>query len=303
MRFKSALVCVALALLSTGAGGAGQFPTPSTLAASRGAVVGEELTHVAARGETLRKLSAWYGVDAKVIAAENGLSSGAALKPGLSIRIPNRHIVPLGTHDGILVNIPQRHLFFFAGGSLDGHYPIAVGRGDWRTPTGGFYVAVKETDPTWEVPKSIQAEMRRKGQRVLTSVAPGPDNPLGKYWIGLNRTGVGIHGTNSPDSIYRSATHGCIRMHAEDVEDLFAKVQLKTPVNVIYQPVLVGIADDGVYLEAHPDVYRNGGNMTSALQRLSTQAGSRHTIDWALAEGVLAKREGVARLVSRARTD
>lgn len=303
MRFSSALVCVALAFASAAAGGAGQFPTPADASSTRGAVVGGEERHIVVGGETFRTLAAWYGVDANVIAAENGLSVRAALVPGQPLRIPTRHIVPPGTHEGILVNIPQRHLFFFSGGTLDGHYPIAVGRGDWRTPTGGFYVAVKETDPTWEVPKSIQAEMRRKGQRVLTSVPPGPANPLGNYWIGLNRTGVGIHGTNSPASIYRSATHGCIRMHAEDVEDLFTKVQLKTPVNVIYQPVLVGIAEDGVYLEAHPDLYRNGGSPASALQHLGTQAGSRHRIDWQLAEEVLAKREGVARLVSNSRTD
>ncbi len=80
-------------------------------------------------------------------------------------------------------------------------------------------------------------------------------------------------------------------------------MQLKTPVNVIYQPVLVGIADDGIYLEAHPDVYRNGGNVTNTLQHLTTQAGSPRIIDWQRAEEVLAKREGVARLVSKTRPD
>lgn len=276
-----------------------QQPPPfAELALSGGAVVGEELAHIVAAGDTLPKLAAWYGVDARVIAAENGLAPRTPLKPSQALRIPNRHIVPAGSHDGIVVNIPQRHLFLFSGGSLARLYPVAIGRGDWRTPTGGFRVAVKETDPTWEVPKSIQAEMQRKGQRVQTSVPPGPRNPLGKYWLGLNRTGVGIHGTNSPRSIYNSATHGCIRMHAPDVEDLFRRVSVNTPVALIYQPVLLGLADDGVYLESHPDVYEKGGDPMAAVRSLAAEAGVADRIDWAAVAQVLSKREGIARRIS-----
>lgn len=141
--------------------------------------------------------------------------------------------------------------------------------------------------------------MRQKGRRVLTVVPPGPDNPLGKYWLGLNRSGVGIHGTNSPHSIYRTATHGCIRLHGEDIEQLFHSVEVNTPVNVIYQPVLFGVADDGVYLEAHADVYRKGGDSVAAVQKLATEAGVQDRIDWEVVKQVLAKREGIARRVSR----
>ncbi|HXG55169.1 MAG TPA: L,D-transpeptidase [Vicinamibacterales bacterium] len=172
-----------------------------------------------------------------------------------------------------------------------------MGRGDWRTPTGGFHIATKEPDPSWEVPKSIQEEMRRNGKPVITSVPAGPDNPLGKYWLGFDRSGVGIHGTNSPNSIYRSATHGCIRMRAESIEELFGKVEVNTAVNVIYQPVLLGIDGDGIYLEAHPDVYKKGGDPVAVVRRLVTEAGVQDRIVWETVKHVLAKREGIARRI------
>ena len=44
------------------------------------------------------------------------------------------------------------------------------------------------------------------------NIPPGPRNEVGLVWIGLNKKGIGIHGTNNPDSIGRSASHGCIRL-------------------------------------------------------------------------------------------
>jgi lipoprotein-anchoring transpeptidase ErfK/SrfK len=44
------------------------------------------------------------------------------------------------------------------------------------------------------------------------NLPPGPRNPVGIAWIGLNKIGIGIHGTNSPDTIGRAGSHGCIRL-------------------------------------------------------------------------------------------
>ena len=71
----------------------------------------------------------------------------------------------------------------------------------------------------WIVPESIQEEMRREGKDVLTRVPPGPDNPLGRHWIGLSIGGIGIHGTIAPSSVYHFRSHGCIRLHPDDVEE------------------------------------------------------------------------------------
>jgi hypothetical protein len=76
------------------------------------------------------------------------------------------------------------------------------------------------------VPKSIQEEMRRRGQRVRTQVPPGPDNSLGQYWIGLNLAGYGIHGTIAPASLHRFRSPGCVHPYPDDIADLFVPVAI-----------------------------------------------------------------------------
>jgi lipoprotein-anchoring transpeptidase ErfK/SrfK len=61
---------------------------------------------------------------------------------------------------------------------------------------------------------------------------PGPRNPVGVLWIALDKKGIGIHGTASPDSIGRSVSHGCIRLANWDVVRLAERVKFGTPVSI-----------------------------------------------------------------------
>ncbi len=54
----------------------------------------------------------------------------------------------------------------------------------------------------------------------------GVGNPIGTRWLGLNRKGFGIHGTNEPGSIGKAASHGCIRLRNRDIEQLFRMVSV-----------------------------------------------------------------------------
>jgi L,D-transpeptidase ErfK/SrfK len=189
-------------------------------------------------------------------------------------------------------------LFFWEDGALAGAWPVALGRPGWRTPLGDFQVLTKETDPTWDVPPSIQEEMRQKGQPVLTKVPPCPDNPLGKYWIGTTLPGVGIHGTPAPTSIYRHVTHGCIRLHPDSIAALFTRVTVGLAGRIDYVPVLLARTPEGIFVEAHRDVYRRGrGDPMTALRVLANDAGVAAEIDWKAAHDVLRVREGIARRV------
>ena len=47
-------------------------------------------------------------------------------------------------------------------------------------------------------------------------------------------------------------THGCIRLYPEDIEALFPRVRVGTPVEIVNQPVKVGWGPDGLYIEVHP---------------------------------------------------
>jgi lipoprotein-anchoring transpeptidase ErfK/SrfK len=112
----------------------------------------------------------------------------------------------------IVVSIPDRALALVEDGRVVKIYPVAVGAAATPSPTGRFTVIGRISHPTWYGPGKV--------------VPPGKSNPLGPRWIGLSRRGYGIHGTSNPRSIGRAASHGCIRMHNSDVEELFGLVSV-----------------------------------------------------------------------------
>ena len=257
-------------------------------------------TVVVAGGDTLRSLGSRFGADPSTIARDNGLDVDARLRVETVLRIDNRHIVPTVTPEtSILVNVPQRMLFAMTGKGIAG-YPIAVGRADWPTPLGEFSIVSNEENPTWDVPESIREEARRAGRSLPLKVLPGPGNPLGAYWLGLSLGSVGIHGTNAPNSVYQRVTHGCIRLHPEDIAALFPQVHVGTKGQVVYEPVLVAVDGDEVFVEAHRDVYGLGPRDALEFVRLrARELDVFERVDWSLAADVILRRAGVARAVTR----
>ena len=252
-------------------------------------------------GDSLVSLGARYGVETREITVANGLKPNASIAPGLTVRLDNRHIVPVFEDEVVLViNVPQRMLFLSDSAPLTG-FPVGLGRRDWPTPLGEFSVVAKEENPTWDVPASIQAEMRREGRPVLQKVPPGPTNPLGAFWLGLSLGSVGVHGTNAPLSIFRHVTHGCVRLHPDDIAHLYPRVPLGARGSVVYEPVLLANTSDGIFLEAHPDVYRRmTADALSLVRESATTAGISGEIDWAEAAKLLQARRGIATRVDLA---
>ena len=105
-------------------------------------------------------------------------------------------------------------------------FRVATGTSEFPTPLGSFEIVDKQYNPWWYPPASDWA----KG---LKPVPPGPGNPLGTRWMGLNVYGVGMHGTPDAASIGYSASHGCIRMQIPDAEWLFEQVTHGTPVVIV----------------------------------------------------------------------
>jgi lipoprotein-anchoring transpeptidase ErfK/SrfK len=106
-------------------------------------------------------------------------------------------------------------------------YPIAVGKAGLETPAGRYTIQNKAIDPAWHVPDSDWAgKLRGK-------VIPGgaPDNPIKARWLGVY-DGVGVHGTADDASIGSRASHGCIRMHIPDVEELYDEVPVGAPIYI-----------------------------------------------------------------------
>jgi L,D-transpeptidase ErfK/SrfK len=259
-----------------------------------GLVVGEAGWHRVAAGESVVSIAARAGLEPATLAFDNDIRSDRPLAIESWVLVDNRHIVPAPL-DGIVVNVPQRLLHLAVDGRHTLSVPVAVGRADWPTPLGSFAVATKEVDPTWDVPPSIQAEMAREGRPVVTKVAPGPRNPLGDRWIGLTASNLGIHGTNQPTSIYRFTTHGCIRVHPDDIARLFALVDVGFAVRVTYEPVLIAELESGeVWLEVHRDPYRKAGEPLRTARELLQAAGLGELASSPLVEAIVRAQRGRA---------
>lgn len=173
-----------------------------------------------------------------------------------SIPEPDVEIAPVGQH--LVVNLPQTRVLLYQDGVLLRSYPVAVGKQITRTPTGNYSITGIYRDPTWHVPKSIQAEMAKKGQPVKTEVPPGPDNPLGKVFIrfGEQRLGLGFHGTNQPGSVPGVRSHGCVRLKNENALALADWVSAGAQVTIAYQPLLLNEDEAGeLWLTAYRDIY------------------------------------------------
>ncbi len=126
----------------------------------------------------------------------------------------------------IVVDLSERRLYLYDGLQLEKEYGVAIGTWAHPTPRGEWEVTLKRYMPTWSNPGSAWAAS------MPAYIGPGPSNPLGTRAINLDASGIRIHGTTQDWSIGRAASHGCMRMHRWDVEDLYERVEVGMPVTV-----------------------------------------------------------------------
>lgn len=103
----------------------------------------------------------------------------------------------------------------------------AIGKEDSPSPPGPYVVASKTLQPSWTPPKSID-----KKQKTVEPFEKDKHNPLGVAAIRLNKWNIVLHGTNSPGSIGKEASHGCIRHRNDDIMRIYDSVGKGTPVIV-----------------------------------------------------------------------
>lgn len=260
---------------------------------------GEEVYEIT-QGVHLSRLAVEHGVRWEVVAHRNNLKKPYRLKPGMTIAIDDTHIVPTELSHGLVINLPELKLYHFYQGAYQRRYSLGIGRRTWETPEGDYFVVNKAKNPTWLVPASIQEEMADSGKEVLDQVPPGPQNPLGPYWLGTSAPGVGIHATNRPASVGHLVSHGCIRMLPEEITQLFPMVEVGAMVKIIYQPVKMALTTQGrIYLEVHPDVYRKMIDAMAWVQSLVRSHRLEDRVDWPKVAEVLKAKEGVARDVTK----
>ena len=271
-------------------------------------VIGEVQRISARHEDTFVALARRHGVGFEELKLANPGVDAWLPGEGTEVMIPTRFVLPRAPREGIVVNVAELRLYYFP--KDEPHkvytYPISIGRMDWSTPLGRTTIVAKAENPSWYPPESIRQEHAARGDFLPSVVPPGPNNPLGKHSLRLGLPGYLIHGTNRPSGVGMRVTHGCIRMFPEDVEAMFRKVPVGTPVRIVTQPFKLGRGEAGEWvLEVHPPLPEEleAGmwtltDLTREIVAVTDEGDAR--IDWDAAESVLGNSLGVPVPVSGA---
>lgn len=114
------------------------------------------------------------------------------------------------------------------------HFPVSIARRVDKRPVGELAVRVVVTDPDYTFDPALfpdTPEAREAPSRRLI-LPPGPNNPVGVAWIGLDRPGYGIHGTPEPANVGRTESLGCFRLANWDARTLLGLARVGLPVRV-----------------------------------------------------------------------
>jgi lipoprotein-anchoring transpeptidase ErfK/SrfK len=207
-----------------------------------------------------------FHCDEKFLGELNPGKNGGALRPGDQVRVPNvepfeldavkdlkpgSEIAPEVANDipdepeqkpdpnrepaaaaktSVKVDVKTNMLGVLEGDKIIAAYPVSVGSKQTATPIGEWKVRGVAKLPTFR----YDERMLKRGERSKNfhMLPPGPNSPVGVIWIALNKRGIGIHGTDNPNTIGQAVSHGCIRLANWDVVRLAGKVKAGVPVSV-----------------------------------------------------------------------
>jgi L,D-transpeptidase ErfK/SrfK len=281
------------------------WATTYTLSDPAQRVVGEDLHVRTVYTDTLYDLARSYSLGSEELIRVNPQLDPWLPGADKDVLVPERHILPSGPREGIIVNIAEHRIYYYPKPKRGQPqqvitYPVSIGKMDWHTPLGETHVIQRQENPWWFPTESVRAEHARDGDPLPARVPPGPDNPLGNRALRL-AVGQGtylIHGTNNPIAVGLAVTHGCIRMYPEDIEALFPQIPVGMKVRIVNEPLKVAWVDGELLLEAHPPVDAQGqshepdvGDFSQLLQAVVGDAPL--AIHWDYAREVLKRADGV----------
>jgi L,D-transpeptidase ErfK/SrfK len=264
--------------------------------------IGEMRTIKAKDKDTLSDLAVEYQIGYAQLVAANPTVDPWLPGKGTEIIIPDWHILPEATREGIVLNTSELRLYYFpADGSAPRTFPIGIGRQGLYTPKGTTTVVSKRANPTW----SPTPRMRQEDPRLPVTVPAGPDNPLGLHAMYLGWPSYRIHGTNHEKGVGRRASSGCIRMYKDEIKWLFSQVTPGTKVTSIEEPIKIAWIGDDLFIEAEPNniqideiEYKNRQVTVEipegTIERVRTKAGKKvDRVNWEKVRDVLITRSGI----------
>jgi lipoprotein-anchoring transpeptidase ErfK/SrfK len=159
---------------------------------------------------------------------ENLTSATTVLAPAVE-KVEN-----LGRAHRLLIRLEARTLQVLnREGRILAHFPASIARKVEKRPLGELEVKVVVPDPNYTFDPDVfpeSPEARQLGRKLI--LPPGPNNPVGVAWIGLDLPGYGIHGTPDPEKVGRTESHGCFRLANWDARTLLGLVWVGLPVAV-----------------------------------------------------------------------
>jgi lipoprotein-anchoring transpeptidase ErfK/SrfK len=149
--------------------------------------------------------------------------------PGTVLQIPDvNYPEPNDQAAYVVIHLSGKFLEAFdARTNLLAHFPCSIAARVEKRPVGELHVIVVAPDPNYTFDPELFPEASETQKLVLP---PGPNNPVGVAWIGLDKTGYGIHGTPTPEQVGRTESHGCFRLANWDAEYLMKLVWVGMPV-------------------------------------------------------------------------
>ena len=146
------------------------------------------------------------------------LNPKATYQQGETITVFNPGQPNLTAVTRVVADKTKQQLFAYdAQDALIAVYPTTVGSSETPSPTGTHEVKNRVLKPNYT--------LTSKNGKDKDILQPGPNNPVGMVWIGLDKDGYGIHGSPDPEAISRQASQGCIRLTNWDALALYGTIQ------------------------------------------------------------------------------
>jgi lipoprotein-anchoring transpeptidase ErfK/SrfK len=155
--------------------------------------------------------------------------------PGTTLQVPDAACTNVAAKAAFAtISLSGRQIEAFdANTNLLAHFPCSIAQRVEKRPVGELHVAIIIPNPNYTFDPAVFPESP-EAQQLKTKLVlpPGPNNPVGVAWVGLDKPGYGIHGTPSPEQVGRTESHGCFRLANWNAEHLLRLAWVGMPVYV-----------------------------------------------------------------------